>query len=133
MIVCDCDQGKTKGLVWLKFTANCAIIEHFTRTRIRLRLSHVVLSASANSMGKTISELAQLLDARVVGEGNLEVQRVASLEAALPGDIAYLDDEKFIEAAAKSKASCVIVRAGSEVELPCQLQVKNPKLAFALV
>ena len=84
-------------------------------------------------MPKKISELAQLVDGRIVGDGEIEVHRVASLDAAVPGDIAYLDDEKFSEAAAKSKASCVIVRADSELGLPCQLKVKNPKLAFALI
>jgi len=84
-------------------------------------------------MAKNISELAQFVDARIVGNGEIAVHGVASLESAAPGDIAYLDDEKFLEAAAKSQASCVIVRADSELDLPCQLKVKNPKLAFSLI
>ncbi|HEV8139799.1 MAG TPA: UDP-3-O-(3-hydroxymyristoyl)glucosamine N-acyltransferase [Pyrinomonadaceae bacterium] len=84
-------------------------------------------------MGKNISELAQFVDARIVGNGEIEVHGVASLESAAPGDIAYLDDEKLLAAAAKSQASCVIVRADSELDLPCQLKVKNPKLAFSLI
>ena len=84
-------------------------------------------------MAKNISELAQFVDARIVGNGEIEVNGVASLESAAPGDIAYLDDEKFFAVAAKSQASCVIVRADSELDLPCQLKVKNPKLAFSLI
>ena len=84
-------------------------------------------------MAKTISELAQFVDARIVGDGEIEVHGVASLESAAPGEIAYLDDEKFLEAATRSRASCVIVRADSEPNLPCQLRVKNPKLAFSLI
>ncbi len=84
-------------------------------------------------MAKKISELAQLIDASIVGNGEVEVNRVASLESATAGDIAYVDDAKFFEAAAKSKASCIIVLTDSTLDLPCQLQVKNPKLAFALV
>jgi UDP-3-O-[3-hydroxymyristoyl] glucosamine N-acyltransferase len=84
-------------------------------------------------MARKISELAQLVDARIVGDGDTEVQGVASLESATSGDIAYLDDERFVEAATKSKASCIIVRTDSGLDLPCQLQVKNPKLAFAVV
>ena len=84
-------------------------------------------------MAKTISELAQLVDAGIVGDGEVKVHRVASLEAATLGDIAYVDDEKFFEAAAKSKASCIIVRTDFKLDIPCQLQVKNPKLAFALI
>jgi UDP-3-O-[3-hydroxymyristoyl] glucosamine N-acyltransferase len=84
-------------------------------------------------MAKKISELAQLVDAHIIGDGEVEVHSVASLEAATTGDIAYVDDVKFFAAAKDTKASCVIVGTGSELDLPCQLQVKNPKLAFALV
>lgn len=73
------------------------------------------------------------MGARIVGSGEVEVNRVASLESATTGDIAYVDDAKFFEAATQSKASCIIVRTDSELDLPCQLRVKNPKLAFALV
>lgn len=84
-------------------------------------------------MAKKVSELAQLTNAIIVGNGDMEIRRVASLDSADAGDIAYVDDAKFFEAAKKSKASCIIVRADSHLDLPCQLQVKNPKLAFALI
>jgi UDP-3-O-[3-hydroxymyristoyl] glucosamine N-acyltransferase len=83
-------------------------------------------------MAKKISELAQLLGASIVGSGEVEVNRVASLESATTGEIAYVDDAKFYGAATKSKASCIIVRTDSELDLPCQLQVESPKLAFAM-
>ena len=84
-------------------------------------------------MAKKVSELAQLTNAIIVGDGDMEIRRVASLDSADAGDIAYVDDAKFFEAARKSRASCIIVRTDSELDLPCQLQVKNPKLAFALI
>ena len=84
-------------------------------------------------MAKKVSELAQLTNAIMVGDGDMEIRRVASLDSADAGDIAYVDDAKFFEAARKSRASCIIVRTDSELDLPCQLQVKNPKLAFALI
>ncbi len=131
MIVCHRDQGKAKGLDPPNFSA-IAVTEQSATATIRLQLSHVVLSPSP-SMTKKISELAELVDARIVGSGEVEVNRVASLESATTGDIAYVDDTKFFEAATQSKASCIIVRTDFELDLPCQLQVKNPKLAFALV
>jgi len=84
-------------------------------------------------MAKKVSELAQLTNAIIVGDGDMEIRRVASLDSADAGDIAYVDDAKFFEAARKSRASCIIVRTDSELDLPCELQVKNPKLAFALI
>src|SRR5256714_3087678 len=84
-------------------------------------------------VGKTASELAALLGGRALGNPATEIQRVASLDSATAGDIAYVEDEKFFNAAIKSKASCVIVPENSNLALPCQIVVKNPKLAFALI
>ncbi|HXM35165.1 MAG TPA: UDP-3-O-(3-hydroxymyristoyl)glucosamine N-acyltransferase [Pyrinomonadaceae bacterium] len=84
---------------------------------------------------KTLSayELAAHVDGRVVGNGATIVHRVASLEAAGEGDIAYVVDAKFFDAAAASKASCVIVPAGADVKAACRIEVPQPKLAFALI
>jgi UDP-3-O-[3-hydroxymyristoyl] glucosamine N-acyltransferase len=79
------------------------------------------------------SELAALVGGRLVGNPDTEIQRVASLESATAGEITYLEGEKFFEAASKSQASCVIVPENSSLTLPCQIVVKNPKLAFALI
>src|SRR5256714_5236740 len=84
-------------------------------------------------VGKTASELAALLGGRALGNPATEIQRVASLDSATAGDIAYVEDEKFFDAAIISKASCVIVPENSNLALPCQIVVKNPKLAFALI
>jgi len=83
--------------------------------------------------GKTVSELAEHIGGTVVGDGEVVIRRVNSLEAAGEGDIAYVEDEKFFEGAARSKASCVIVPENAALELPCQIKGKKPKLAFALI
>ena len=82
---------------------------------------------------KKVSELSAHVDGRVVGDGNLLLRRVASLDAAGEGDIAYVEDEKFFGAARKSQASCLIVPVGAQLEFPCRIEVRNPKLAFALI
>lgn len=81
----------------------------------------------------TASELAAHVGGRVIGDGAIPVRRVNSLEAAAEGDIAYVEDEKFFEAAGASKASCVIVPAEANVQASCRIEVKQPKLAFALI
>jgi UDP-3-O-[3-hydroxymyristoyl] glucosamine N-acyltransferase len=83
--------------------------------------------------GKTVSDLAAHVGGRVLGEGTTPVNGVASLESAGGGDIAYVEEEKLFAAAANSKASCVITRLGADVKVPCRIEVKNPKLAFALI
>ena len=82
---------------------------------------------------KTVSELAAHIGARVLGDGGVSILRVAGLESAGEGDITYVEDEKFFEAANKTKASCVITPAGADVKALCRIEVKNPKLAFALI
>ena len=86
-----------------------------------------------NQTSKTIGELAALVGGQIIGSDESEVQRVASLDAAQQGEIAYVEDEDFFEAARVSHASCVIVPENSGLSLPCQIKVKNPKLAFALI
>jgi len=85
------------------------------------------------SKGLTASELAAHVDSRVTGDGSVVIARVASLDAAGEGDISYVEDQKFFEAARNSKASCLIVQEGAQPDFPCQIRVKNPKLAFALI
>ena len=80
-----------------------------------------------------VSELAAHVGGRVAGDGSVVIARVASLDSAGDGDISYVEDEKFFEAAKQSKASCLIVPENAALDFSCQIQVKNPKLAFALI
>jgi UDP-3-O-[3-hydroxymyristoyl] glucosamine N-acyltransferase len=82
---------------------------------------------------KPVSELATHVGGRVVGDGSIAITRIANLENAREGEIAYVEDEKFFEAANQSRASCLIVPTGAAVEARCRIEVANPKLAFALI
>lgn len=82
---------------------------------------------------RTVSELSAKVEGRVFGDGKVQIRRVASLDSAGEGDIAYVEDEKFFAAANASKASCVIVPEGAGITAACRIEVTKPKLAFALV
>jgi UDP-3-O-[3-hydroxymyristoyl] glucosamine N-acyltransferase len=82
---------------------------------------------------KTVSELAANVGGHVFGDGNISINGVASLDSAAEGDIAYVEEEKLFAAAADSQASCLITASGTDVNAPCRIEVKNPKLAFALI
>ena len=82
---------------------------------------------------KTVSELATHVGGRLFGDGNISIKRVASLDSAGEGDIAYVEEERLFAAAADSRASCLITPFGTNVNVPCRIEVKNPKLAFALI
>ena len=86
-----------------------------------------------SSTAWTVSELAAHVGGRVIGDDNPLIRRVASLESAGEGEIAYVEDEKFFAAAGKTSASCVITPENAEINAPCRIEVKQPKLAFALI
>lgn len=86
-----------------------------------------------NSVASTVSNLAALVGGQVTGAGNVIIQRIAGLDSAGEGDITYVEDEKLFDTAAGSNASCVIVPENSNLSIPCQIKVKTPKLAFALI
>ncbi len=85
----------------------------------------------------SVEDLAQRVNGRVVGNGDALIERIASLEHAGEGEIAYVDNEKLLDAARGSKASCLIIPdgpgAGSNLKNAALIAVPNPKLAFALI
>ena len=88
------------------------------------------------SKGKTTAEIAEYLQGRLVGDGSTLIERIANLENAGNHELAYVDNEKFFEVAANSGASCLLVPLGAAETLRLDetaIEVKNPKLAFALV
>ncbi len=81
----------------------------------------------------TVQELAAIVAGRVVGDGETQIERIADLDQAGESEIAYVDNEKFFAAALASKASCLIVPQADKFPDRTLIEVKNPKLAFALI
>ncbi len=82
----------------------------------------------------TVGEIAQLVDGKVIGDANVGIQRVSSLENATSGDISFLSNQKFEEQLNTTQASCVLLSNASSINVnsTCIL-CKDPYLAFALV
>jgi UDP-3-O-[3-hydroxymyristoyl] glucosamine N-acyltransferase len=80
-----------------------------------------------------VREIAEKIGGRVVGDGEREVTRVASLGAAASEELSFVEDAKFADQAAKSKAAALIVGEPSEAALVGKtlIVVKNPRLGFA--
>jgi UDP-3-O-[3-hydroxymyristoyl] glucosamine N-acyltransferase len=83
----------------------------------------------------SVSELAELVNGRVAGDGATVIERIADLEFAGESEIAYVESESFLEAAGASKAACLIVSDQISKKLTNRMLivVSNPKLAFALI
>ncbi|HSD45391.1 MAG TPA: UDP-3-O-(3-hydroxymyristoyl)glucosamine N-acyltransferase [Pyrinomonadaceae bacterium] len=82
-----------------------------------------------------VQELAEIVNGRVIGDKETGITRIAELDQAREGEIAYVDNEKFLSVAAESKAGCLIVPLAYGEKFPERtlIEVANPKLAFALV
>ena len=101
---------------------------------------------SSETTPRSVIDLAEHVAGRVVGNGQVTVYGIASLETAGDGTIAYVEDPKHFAAAETSRASCLIVplgfesstatetgRDGSPHSAPVLIEVARPKLAFALI
>lgn len=81
----------------------------------------------------SVSELAACVGGVLIGDDKLQIHSVADVTTAKEGQIAYVEEQKFFPAATASKASCLIVPPGTEINVACRIEVRRPKLAFALI
>jgi UDP-3-O-[3-hydroxymyristoyl] glucosamine N-acyltransferase len=83
--------------------------------------------------GRSVKEVADFVQARVVGDVIGQLTGIASVQAAVPGDLIFVDDEKHLPAALESDASAVIVGdfAAAETASKPLLLSTQPRLAFA--
>ncbi len=78
-----------------------------------------------------LRELAERLDCRLEGDGDIEIERVAGLEQAGSGDLAFFANRKYAPALRRTRASAVII-GSDEAPAPCaMLRTPQPYLAFA--
>lgn len=82
---------------------------------------------------KTLKQLAELVGGTVVGDGDAEIHRVASIDNAQAGEITFLANPKYLPLLLTSKASAIIVKPDVEAPGRTLLQCPNPYLAFAKI
>jgi len=86
------------------------------------------------SIVKSLDELASIVGGTVKGDGAVEINGVASLDDAGPGDITFLADPRYLKRLKETKAGAVIVAPGVKGTRRVNLLVSdNPHLAFARV
>lgn len=83
-------------------------------------------------MPHTLQELAEFSASRLIGDGSVEVSKVASIAQARPGDLVFVQDEKDLAQALASRATAVIAGkfAGAVSTKKRLLIADNPRLAF---
>ena len=88
--------------------------------------------------GKTLSELAEKVGGKVIGDERTVIHRVASIEEAGPGEITFVANPRYQPLLASCKASAVIVGPGMAPTTDSEsrnayLEASDPYVAFAKI
>ena len=84
-------------------------------------------------MKRSLREIAQAVGARLIGDGNVVIARVSSLDLASVDDLVFVDDERHLAGALQSRAGGIIAgefAAAANSDRPLLIS-DHPKLAFA--
>lgn len=82
-------------------------------------------------MGMKLAEIAQRLDCRLEGDGNLEITGVAGLVDAQAGQLTFLANPRYRAAIQTTRASAILVSPDEGAVPLAALRSKNPYLDFA--
>ncbi|MEI6316065.1 MAG: LpxD N-terminal domain-containing protein, partial [Syntrophus sp. (in: bacteria)] len=81
-------------------------------------------------MEKALSELAVLLDGKIIGDANVLISGVNSLDEAEGGEISFFANPKYREKLLTTRASAILVKSGTESTGKNLLVVHDPYVAF---
>jgi UDP-3-O-[3-hydroxymyristoyl] glucosamine N-acyltransferase len=83
-------------------------------------------------MKRSLHEIAAAVDARLLGDGGVCIESVASIASACSLDLVFVEDEKYLARALQSSAGAVIAgEFAAEASGKPLLISRHPKLAFA--
>ncbi|MGH9408246.1 MAG: LpxD N-terminal domain-containing protein, partial [Vicinamibacterales bacterium] len=78
-----------------------------------------------------LSAIAERIDCRLEGDGNLDIRGVAAIEQAGPGDLTFCANQKYAARLSTTAASAVIVGPSAPSVQCARLVAADPYLAFA--
>ncbi len=80
----------------------------------------------------TVAQIAEMLKGKAEGNLSAVIRRIAGLREAKEGELSFLANAKYAQAAATTKATAVLVPEDFNRQCPAALiRVKNPDKAFA--
>jgi UDP-3-O-[3-hydroxymyristoyl] glucosamine N-acyltransferase len=81
-----------------------------------------------------LEELARLIDADLKGDPDCLIKGIMTLQSAESGQVAFLNNERYLKYLAHTRASAVILRSKHLSRSPCNaLVTADPYLAFAKI
>lgn len=81
-------------------------------------------------MAVSLKSLAQQVRAELIGDGDIEIHSVNTLEEAKPGQISFLANPKYVKQLETTQASAVIVASSVKFDRLPLLKSKEPYYAF---
>lgn len=78
-----------------------------------------------------LRDIAERLGCRLEGDGDAEIQRVAAIETAGPGDLTFFTNPRYTAALSQTRAAAVILGESAEAAPCAMLRTRHPYLAFA--
>ena len=84
-------------------------------------------------MEKTLKELADYLGGEVIGDENIKIKGVMTIDEAREGYITFVSNIKYLKRIEETAASAILVSPGITAKGKNLLVTKNPYLAFAKV
>jgi UDP-3-O-[3-hydroxymyristoyl] glucosamine N-acyltransferase len=78
-----------------------------------------------------LRDLAERLECRLEGDGDLDVTRVAGIQDAQRGDVTFLANPKYEKVLGTTLATAVILKEGAPAAPCAMLRASDPYLAFA--
>ena len=84
-------------------------------------------------MEKTLKELADYLGGEVIGDENIKIKGVMTIDEAKEGYITFVSNIKYLKKIEETAASAILVSPGIAAKGKNLLVTKNPYLAFAKV
>ena len=82
---------------------------------------------------RSVSEIAEFVGGRILGDAGAVVTGATSIEEAAPGSITFAEDVRHFARAEDCSASCVLVPPPFESDRKTLIQVEDPRFAFAKV
>ncbi|MBN1848386.1 MAG: UDP-3-O-(3-hydroxymyristoyl)glucosamine N-acyltransferase [Deltaproteobacteria bacterium] len=84
-------------------------------------------------MERTLKEIAELIEGVVLGNDQITINGIQSLDDACEGEISFLSDNRYRDRIKHTKASALLVSAKIESFKGPQILVSNPSLAHAKI
>jgi UDP-3-O-[3-hydroxymyristoyl] glucosamine N-acyltransferase len=80
-----------------------------------------------------LKDIVKHVPGEIVGNGDISIKGVASLEEAQKGQLVFVLEEKLLEQALNSEAAAVVAPSTAETKEKPALLVKNPRMAMAQI